>query len=173
MKLYKVKIPVIANVVIETLCNSGAIEVEPENRPEAEIDLVRIMETYSRRDFDLRDAVKEYMASHSVPYDRYGRTRSRMAQEWGHPTGDDVQRYLARQFVECFMISNFVEEVYHDDKDIYKAVIDIVCEHDVDERALRDEARSKIANVAEGTVDYEIAMSKAMKEVKKRHGLIS
>ena len=51
MKLYKVKIPVIANVVIETLCNSGAIEVEPENRPEAEIDLVRIMETYSRRDF--------------------------------------------------------------------------------------------------------------------------
>ena len=45
-----------------------------------------------------------------------------MAQEWGHPTGDDVQRYLARQFVECFMISNFVEEVYHDDKDIYKAV---------------------------------------------------
>ena len=96
-----------------------------------------------------------------------------MAQEWGHPTGDDVQRYLARQFVECFMISNFVEEVYHDDKDIYKAVIDIVCQHDVDERALRDEARSKIANVAEGTVDYEIAMSKAMKEVKKRHGLIS
>ena len=54
-----------------------------------------------------------------------------------------------------------------------KPSIDLVCEHDVDERALRDEARSKIANLSEGTVDYEIAMSKAMKEVKKRHGLIS
>ena len=51
--------------------------------------------------------------------------------------------------------------------------MEILRGHDVDERALREEARSKIANVREGTVDYEIAMSKAMKEVKKRHGLIS
>ena len=41
------------------------------------------------------------------------------------------------------------------------------------ERALRAEAREKIANIAEGTVDYEIALSKAIREVKKRHGLIS
>lgn len=173
MKLYRAKIQPIAHTVIESLVNSGSLEVEPENSSEAELDLVAIMEEYSRRDFALRDAVKEHMADHGVPYDQYGRTRSRMAQDWGHPTGDDVERHLARQFTENFMISNFVEEIYGDDKDIYKAILEILRDNNVDERALREEARAKIANVAEGTVDYEIAMSKAMKEVKRRHGLIS
>lgn len=173
MKLYRVKIPVIANSVIEELVNSGSLEVLPENKPEAELDLVAIMEEYQRRDFSLRDAVREHMSSRSVPYDQYGKTRGRMADEWGHPTGDDVERFLARQFVENFMISNFIEEVYGEDKDLYKRILDILKSHDVDERALRTEAKEKIANIPEGTVDYEIALSKAIREVKKRHGLIS
>jgi len=173
MKLYRVKIPVIANTVIERLANAGTLEVLPVNKAEAELDLIAIMEEYQRRDFALRDSVKEHMSSHGVPYDHYGKTRGRMAGEWGHPTGDDVERFLARQFVENFMISNFIEEVYADDKDIYKAIMDILRENDVDERALRVEAKEKIQNIPEGTVDYEIALSKAMKEVKKRHGLIT
>ena len=95
-----------------------------------------------------------------------------MAEEWGHPTGDDVERFLARQFVENFMISRFVDEVYSDDKDLYKRVMGILRDQHVDEHALRDEAREQIKNIPEGTVDYEIALSKALKEVKKRHGLI-
>ena len=54
MKLYKVKIPTIARAVIETLCNESAIEVAPENRQEAEMDLVAIMEEYVRRDAEMR-----------------------------------------------------------------------------------------------------------------------
>ena len=126
MKLYRAKIQPIAAAVIEQLTTSGALEVVPNNKTEAELDLVAIMEEYSRRDFALRDAVKEHMSRHGVPYDQYGRTRSRMAQDWGHPTGDDVERYLARQFVENFMISNFIEEVYGEDKDIYKAIMEIL-----------------------------------------------
>jgi hypothetical protein len=95
-----------------------------------------------------------------------------MADEWGHPTGDDVERFLARQFVENFMISRFIEEVYAEDKDLYKKVLAILRDQHVDEHALRDEAREQIKNIPEGTVDYEIALSKALKEVKKRHGLI-
>jgi hypothetical protein len=71
------------------------------------------------------------------------------------------------------MISNFIEEVFGEDKPMYKQIMDILFEFNVDERALRDEARSKIQNIEEGTVDYEIALSKAVREVKKRHGLIS
>ena len=172
MKLYRVKIPVIAATVIETLVNEGSIEVEPTNRSEAEQDLVAVMEEYLRRDYALRDAVKERMAAAGVSYDRYGKVRGQMAEEWGHPTGDDVERFLARQFVENFMISRFIEEVYSDDKDLYKRVMGILRDQHVDEHALRDEAREQIKNIPEGTVDYEIALSKALKEVKKRHGLI-
>ncbi len=172
MKLYRLKIPEIAHDVIDQLCADGTIEVTNENHAEAELDLVAIMEEYSRRDYELRERVKEYMSRNSVPYDRYGKIRGQLSGEMGHPTGDDVERFLARQFVENFMISNFVDEVYAEDKDIYKRILDILRGHNVDERALRDEARDKIKNIAEGTVDYELALAEAMREVKKRHGLI-
>ena len=172
MKLYRVKIPVIAAQVIEALVNDGSLEVEAPNRAEAEQDLIAVMEEYLRRDYALRDSVKESMAAGGVSYDRYGKVRGKMADEWGHPTGDDVERFLAREFVENFMISRFIEEVYAEDKDLYKKVLAILRDQHVDEHALRDEAREQIKNIPEGTVDYEIALSKALKEVKKRHGLI-
>ena len=49
MKLYRVKIPVIAKAVIGDLAQSGMIDVDKDKRPEAELDLVAIMEEYLRR----------------------------------------------------------------------------------------------------------------------------
>ena len=172
MRLYSVKIPDISKAVIEELVKTSMIEVEHSNREEAELDLVAIMEEYRRRDSALRESVREHMSRRSVPYDQYGRVRGQMAEEWGHPTGDAVEKFLARQFVENFMISRFIEEVYGEDRVIYKKILEILVAHDVDERAIREEAKDKIRNIPEGTVDYEIALSGAIKEVKKRYGLI-
>jgi len=173
MRLYRAKIPSIANAVIDKLCLSGDIEVLSENRAESELDLVAIMEEYLRRDYSLRNAVKEYMERHNIPFDRYGKIRGQMAGEWSHPTGDDVERFLARQFLENFMISRFVEEVYGEDKILYRTMVDLLKDQSVDENAIREEAKGKIKNLTEGTVDYEIALSKAIREVKQRHGLIA
>lgn len=173
MKLYRARIPDIASSVIGTLIQEEHIEVSAEQRPEAELDLVAIMEEYLRREMDLRETVRENMARQNIPYDRYGQIRGRIASERNHPTGDDVERYLARQFVENFMISRFVDEVFSEDRIIYKRILEVLRDFHVDERAIRDEAREKVKNIAEGTVEYEIALSRAIKEVKKRHGLIS
>ena len=172
MKLYRVKIAPIAHEVIQTLNDTGLIEVDPEKRTEAELDLVAIMEEYLRRDSALREAVRENMSAHNIPYEQYGKVRSKMAEEWGHPTGDDVERFLSRQMVENFMISHFVTEVFADDKEIFKKILQILVKNDVDEGALRAEAQERIQNIPEGTVDYELALNRAMKEVKKRHGLL-
>ena len=172
MRLYRTRIPMIANAVIDRLCNDGDIDVELEDRPEGEQDLVAIMETFLKRDLDLRDAVKDTMSRNNVPYDRYSKVRSEIAEAWGHPTGESVKKYLSRQFVENFMISNFVQEVYSDDEMLFRKILDIIRSFDVDERGLRDEAKTLVKNVSEGTVDYEIAFAEALKEVKRRHGLM-
>ncbi len=172
MRLYRTRIPVIANTVIERLCNEGDIDVALEDRPEAEQDLIAVMETFLKRDLDLRDAVKDTMAHRNIPYDQYSKVRSQIAEEWGHPSGESVKKYLSRQFVENFMISNFIEEVYSEDDALFRKTLDTLRGLEVDERALRDEAKATVKNVAEGTVDYEIAFAQALKEVKRRHGLL-
>jgi hypothetical protein len=172
MKLYRARVPAIAHRVIEQLCNDGSIDVDVDDRKEAERDLEAIMESFLQRDSDLREEVRQYMADNGVPYEKYGRTRGQIAEQWGHPLGDDVERYIARQFVENFMISRWVSEVFADDKDLYKAIVTILKDNNVDEAALRDEAKDRIKNLREGTVEYEVALQKSLKEVKKRHGLI-
>ncbi|MFH1466364.1 MAG: DUF507 family protein [Pseudomonadota bacterium] len=172
MRLYRTRIPMIASAVIERLCADDDIEVEVDERPEAEQDLVAIMETFLKRDLDLRDAVKDQMSRRNIPYDHYSKVRSEIAEAWGHPTGESVKKYLARQFVENFMISRFVQEVYTEDEPLFRKILEIIRSFDVDEKALRDEAKTLIKNEVEGTVDYEIAFAQALKEVKRRQGLL-
>lgn len=172
MKLYRAKIPDIAKAVIERLTADGDIEVAPQNREEAEQDLVAIMEEFRRRDLDLRNNIKDHMADRNLPYDQYGRTRKAMAEEQNHPLGDDVERFLARQFIENLMISNFIDEVFEEDRVLYKKALETLKSFDVDEREIREEATTKIKNIQEGTVDYELALQAAVQEVKERRGLI-
>ena len=170
MKLYRTKIPVIAHEVIGALVDANDIEVS--DRAEAEADLVAIMEEYQRRDNDLRVRIKDQMAQFNMPYGDYGKVRKRMSDEMDHPVGDDVERFLARQFVENMLISRFIEEVWSDDAIMYRKIMDVLREHDVDERAIREEAATKVKNVREGTVEYEIAIRDAVRDIKKRKGLI-
>lgn len=171
MRLYRSKIPLIAKDTIDLLVREDDIEVTAENRPDAEEDLEAIMEEFSRRDMELRNRVRDYMSDRQMPFSERGRVRKRMAEEMGHPLRDDVERFLCRQFIECMMISRFVEEVYADDTDMYKKVMGVLRSHDVNEEEIREEALTKIKNVKEGSVDYEIALQDAVRDVKKRRGL--
>jgi len=172
MRLYRAKIPAIAKDVIERLIVDGDIEVESSNREEAEMDIVAIMEEFMRRDYNFRSMVKDQMERRNTPYDQYGKVQKALAEEINHPLRDDIYRFLCRQFVENLMISRFIDEVYTEDKEIYRKVMDILRSHDVDESAIREEAMDKVKNVREGTVDYEIAIRQAMRDVKKRRGLL-
>ena len=171
MKLYRARIPTIARSVIETLALDEDIEVTGENRGEAEQDLVSIMEEYLRRDQQIRETVKDQMSRQGIGYDQYGKLRNQLAEEWNHPVGDEVERYLARQFIENFMISRFIDEVYTEDTLLWRKTLGVVKSHDVDERVLRDEARDRIKNLEEGSVEYEVAFDRALREVRRQHGL--
>ncbi|MEN0061030.1 MAG: DUF507 family protein [Myxococcota bacterium] len=172
MKLYRKKIPTIAKAVVDRLANDGDVEILSEKREEAEKDLIAIMDEYRRRDYELRERVRDHMAKRSLPYSEQGRTRKRMAEQMGHPTGEDVERYLTRQFLECMLMSPNIEEVYEEDQVMHRKVIDVLRSHDVDEQAIREEAMAKVKNVQEGTVDYEIALQKAVQDVKRSKDLI-
>jgi hypothetical protein len=171
MKLYSAKISTIADEVVETLTNDGSIEVSVKNLTEAKADLAAVMTEFLNQDFQIRAKAKDVMNRLSIPYDQFGRERSKLAKKKGHPSGQDIEKYLARQFIESFMISKFVDEVYAEDKDMYKSIVKVLQSHHVDENEIREEARSTIRNIKEGTVEYEMSLTRAIREVKRRRGL--
>ena len=173
MRLYRSRVAGIAKKIIKELTENNHIEVEAPNRLEAVADLEAIMVEHIKREHRLRDAVRERMATLRIPYDEYGRTRSRLAKEWGHPLGNQIDRYLSSQFVESFMVSPYIEEVFSDDNTMKRLIQDILKEFDVDEGALRDEAREKIKNISESSPEYEIRFEQALREVRIRHGLVN
>jgi hypothetical protein len=172
MKLYRAKVNAIAHDVIDLLVQEGDIELRPENRAEAERDLVAIMEEFLRRDNEFRDRIRDHMSARSIPFDQYNQVRKQLAEQMGHPSNDEIERFLGRQFCENLMISPFIEEVFGADDTMRRKIIGAILKHDVDERAIREEAVGKIRNVKEGTVEYEIALQNAMRDVKKRRGLL-
>ena len=170
--MYRGKVPVIAQEVIQTLIEDGSIEVDSQNKVEAEQDIKAIMDDYLRRERRLRSEVQDYMASRKISYDRYGEIRKMKAQEHNHPVGDKVISYLASQFTEMFMNSASVEEVYADDREIRGKVFAILKKHNVNESELRDEAKAKLKHLKENSLEFQIRFPEALQEVRRKHGLL-
>jgi hypothetical protein len=172
MKLYLANVPPISMRVVETLIEDGSIEVTPGNRQEVARDLAAIMEEFLRRDREIRRETKDMMSRMTLPYDQFGVQKSKIAKRKKHPSGNDIEKFLARQFVESFMISNFVDEVYAEDDHMYKKMLVILRDFHVDENEIRAEAMSRITNITKGTVEYEISLQNSIRDVKKKRGLI-
>jgi len=158
--------------VIETLTGDGSIEVSPGNKQEVAKDLEAIMEEFLRRDRNIRRETKDMMSRMTLPYDQFGMQKSKISKRKNHPTGPDIEKFLSRQFIESFMISNFVDEVYSEDDHMYKKLLQVLRDFHVDENEIRNEAMSRIMNITKGTVEYEISLQNAIREVKKKRGLI-
>ncbi|MEC7983816.1 MAG: DUF507 family protein [Myxococcota bacterium] len=172
MRLYRSRVDSISKKVIQDLTDGNHIEVDSNNRMEAIADLEAIMLEHLNRDRRLRDSVRERMANRRIPYDEYPKIRSQLAKEWGHPLGSQLEKYLSIQFVESFMVSPYIEEVYSDDFTMRRIIMEVLKEFDVDEAALRDEARAQLKNISETSAEYEIRFAQALREVRVRHGLL-
>ena len=172
MKLYKGKVWTIAQEVIQALTEKELIEVLPEMKNEAEIDLKAIMTDYLRRERRLRAEIKDYMASNKISYDRMGEILRMKSKEANHPLGDKVMPYLANQFLQMFLNSPSIDEVYGDDRDIKAEIFAVLKHHNVDERELREEAKSKLKHLHEDSMEFQILFPKALQEVRQKRGLL-
>ena len=113
MKLYLANVPKISLKIVETLIHDGSIEVMPSNRQEASRDLDAIMEEFLRREREIRRETKDMMSRMTLPYDQFGVQKSKISKRKKHPTGGDIEKFLARQFVESFMIllTRFLQKI--------------------------------------------------------------
>ena len=171
-RLYPGKIDTIAESVIRDLCEKGHIEVESDKMLEAQKDLVAIMVEYMRRDRQLRNDAKERMQLLSLPYGHFGKTLRTMAKERRHPLSDRLQVYLANQFINNFLNSPNIDEVFEEDRIMRKDIVSILDVFRVNEEDIRERAKALIKNINPNDLQYEVELQKKMVEVRRKEGLL-
>lgn len=171
MRLYRSQIPRIAEDIIQELCLDGDIVVEAENRVEAEKDIRSIMDEYLRQESRIVNETREHMEQHNVTYDQFGKVKSGFADAKGHPTGDDGIRWIVGQILENFMLSQFVDEVFGEDRSMRKTLMRIFRKHLIEEAELDREVRGRLKNMRPGTDKWDIEYRRVLDEVMRKRGL--
>ena len=171
MKLYRGKITVIAQELVQRLIDEGDVEVDPTMKAEAEMDIQSIMLSYLKQERRLGDVVRDFIALNQIDYDRRGEIRREKAKERNHPTGDRVMPYLAGQFNQMIMNSPNFDEVYSLDTVIRAKIFEVLRKHNVNENELREEARNKLKHLDENSMEYQILYRDAIAEVRRKRGL--
>lgn len=172
MRIYRGKIPKIAMDIISSLAASEAIEVSPENAPEAEMDIRAILEGYVNTESEVVDEAKELMERQGLAYHEFRRIKRMVAQERKHITGDEGLSWIINQIIEVLLHSPNVDEVYDDDLSLRRKIHEAFKRNIVDEEQLDAEVRARLKNVQEGTPAWDIEYQKVMREVKRKHGLL-
>lgn len=154
MRLYKEKIPVIAEDIITTLVKEGDIECEAP--AEAQLDAESVLLEYVRMNNEITDLAKQRLQAAKLPYSNLGRIKKGIADEKGFVFGDEGIKYICNQMVELFLQSNNVDEIFSDDYILRGKIEPLLQRHLSLDDTIDAEVRKRIRNLEEGTMSWDI-----------------
>jgi hypothetical protein len=95
-----------------------------------------------------------------------------LAEEKGLEMGDKALTWISNQIIECFLINNRVDEVFTEDYQLRKKIIQVFSRHLGMEEQVDREVRERLKHLAEDTPEFEIEYQKLYRQIAKRRGLI-
>lgn len=169
MRLYRGQVPVVAAEITRTLTESEVLEVDPMNVVEVEKDIESVLNEYIRLDREINTEAREIQTEHGGGF---GRIKARLAKNKGvDAIHDDPVGYIIAQIIDIFFHSNFVDEVYADDRELRTTLKPILEKYMKVQEELDTEVRDKIKNLEEGSRDWEVEYQKAMARIKRTKNL--
>lgn len=169
MRLYSGKIPTIANETVRKLVDAG--DIETDNAAEVELDVEAVLKEYLRLDRELTDKAKDLMEQRGLPYSQFGRIKRTMAEEKDFGLGEESINWIITQIIENFMHSANVDEIFAEDASLRRTMRDILRKHMAIDDEIDLEVRQRIRNMEEGTAAWEVEYSRALGQIKKKHGI--
>lgn len=167
MRLYEGKLPLIAEDLITTLTRAELIEVLPEAKSEAVLDVEATFKEYMRAEAEINERAREILQIRGLDFSNFYRIKKQLADEKGISIGEEMIDYVIRQVIEQFMHSAHVEEVFGDDRDLRLKMAPVIRKHTEMEEDLDREVRDRIKNLEEGSAEWEIEYREVMSNVKR------
>jgi hypothetical protein len=166
MKIYRKVIPKIAKDVVRSLLANRAIEVEDGHRDEAELDVAGVVVDYlnalDRLSSDAHDALQR----HSLPPESLGRVKRSLAESRKVITGDGALEYVMDQMIEALFNSKNIEEVFFDDPELRKLLVESITKYLGVDEELDREVRGRLKNLREGTSEWEVEYGRLISQMR-------
>ncbi|MBW2731585.1 MAG: DUF507 family protein [Deltaproteobacteria bacterium] len=169
MKLYKARIPTIANDIITQLRKDGDIEVT--NGEEAEKDIQSVLAEYLRLDRLIVEKTKDQLEQRGLSHGMFGRVRRSIAEKMDFGLGEEGITWICNQVLETFMQSSFIEEIFAADIEMRRKMAGILKRHMMVDDELDEEVRLRIKNLQEGSNHWDVEYAKVLEQIKRKRGL--
>lgn len=172
MRLYRKVIPKIAREVIRSLNSKGDIEVDESALDEAELDVAAVMVEYCNMDDRLAQDAREAIQRRGLGAERFMQVKKGLADAKGFKIGEEGVEYVINQVIEVLFASKNVEEIYAEDNEIRKFIVEVLRKYlDIDEELDR-EARGRLKNLREGTQEWDIEYERTVNQIKRQRGMV-
>lgn len=172
MHLYRKIIPKIAKDIVRTLNSKGDILVPDGQLDEAELDLAAVMVERCNAEDRITTEAKDAIARRGLPQERFAQVKKGLADARGFKMGDDGLEDLINQMIEALFVSKNVEEVFAEDTTLRKFIKETFVKYLSVDEDLDREARNRLKNLREGTLEWDIEYERTVTQLKRQKGLI-
>lgn len=171
MRLYNGQTRQISRDMLDELLKKNAIEVGEGADEEARLDVESILKEYIRLDREISDLAREMVREQGLGSGAFQRTKKRLAKERDFYIGEEAVTWITDQAIEMLLVSQHVEEVFAADRELRVILRDVLRRYADVENDLDREVRSKLKNLEEGNVTWEVEYQRAMDSLKRQRGL--
>jgi hypothetical protein len=171
LKLYRGKVPIIAQTMVKSLVDENAIEVEPENQPEVRLDIESVLKEYLRTEREINDEARELMTSRGESFSSFGKIKRTVARKRGFGLGEESIDWIMSQLIEVLLHTSHVEEVWAEDHEMRRLMRDVLRKHMNVEEELDRNVRDKIKNLEQGSNDWDVKHQQEMEKLRRIKGL--
>ena len=172
MHLYRKVIPKIAREIVRTLNSKGDILVDDGNLDEAELDLAAVMVEHCNQEDRITQEAKDAIARRGLPHERFAQVKKGLADARGVKLGDDGVEDVINHMIEALFSSKNIAEVFAEDTTLRKFFKEVLQKYLAVDEDLDRDARARIKNLREGTLEWDIEYERTVTQLKRQKGLI-
>ena len=171
MKIYKSKIPMMADDIANKLIAANAVEVTPEQKSEFLLDLQAVIQSYMDTDRRIHEEAQQIISTRGLDFSSFGRVKREVAKKYNFAIGDESMNWIIDQIIEMLFHTSHVEEVWAENHEIRVLIREALQKYALIDEALDVEVRKRIKNLNEGSLAWDVKYKQVLEEIRLTKGL--
>ena len=166
MRIYRKIIPKISKDVIRGLLSQQVIDIEEGRRDEAELAIASVLVGYINTLDELNQDTRDTLSRHNLTAASFLQIKQRLAAKRSIGLGEEALDYCIQQIFDGLYNAPSIAEIYGEDHDLRKMIQQSLHKYVGVDEELDREVRSKLRNLREGTVEWEVEYGRLIDQMR-------